>query len=57
LISILALLSNYDRENCLINLGTEGSDEDQSRDAGVTSLRRETPMLVSAAEALVLSDA
>jgi hypothetical protein len=24
LISILALLSNYDRENCLINLGTEG---------------------------------
>jgi hypothetical protein len=25
LIPILALLSNYDRENCLINVGTEGS--------------------------------
>jgi len=25
LISILALLSNYDQENCLINIGTEGS--------------------------------
>ena len=25
LISILALLSNYDRENCLINLGTAGT--------------------------------
>src|SRR5690349_9942184 len=25
LMSILALLSNYDRENCLINLGTEGT--------------------------------
>ena len=24
LISVLALLSNYDRENCLINVGTEG---------------------------------
>ena len=24
LMSILALLSNYDQENCLINLGTEG---------------------------------
>jgi len=24
LISFLALLSNYDRENCLINVGTEG---------------------------------
>jgi len=24
LIPILALLSNYDRENCLINVGTEG---------------------------------
>jgi hypothetical protein len=24
LISILALLCNYDQENCLINLGTEG---------------------------------
>jgi hypothetical protein len=24
LISFLALLCNYDRENCLINLGTEG---------------------------------
>jgi hypothetical protein len=24
LIPVLALLSNYDRENCLINLGTEG---------------------------------
>jgi hypothetical protein len=23
-ISILALLSNYDQENCLINVGTEG---------------------------------
>jgi hypothetical protein len=25
LISVLALLTNYDRENCLINVGTEGS--------------------------------
>src|SRR5581483_7686933 len=25
LISVLALLSHYDRENCLINLGTEGA--------------------------------
>jgi len=25
LIPILALLSNYDQENCLINVGTEGS--------------------------------
>src|SRR5690349_11117887 len=25
LIPILALLSNYDRENCLINVGTEGA--------------------------------
>jgi len=24
LIPVLALLSNYDRENCLINVGTEG---------------------------------
>ena len=24
LMSILALLSNYDQENCLINVGTEG---------------------------------
>src|SRR6516162_6028999 len=24
LISVLALLTNYDRENCLINVGTEG---------------------------------
>jgi hypothetical protein len=24
LIPVLALLSNYDRENCLINIGTEG---------------------------------
>jgi hypothetical protein len=24
LISILALLCNYDQENCLINVGTEG---------------------------------
>ena len=24
LIPILALLSNYDQENCLINVGTEG---------------------------------
>jgi hypothetical protein len=28
LMSILALLSNYDQENCLINVGTEG-DQDQ----------------------------
>jgi hypothetical protein len=26
LIPVLALLSNYDRENCLINVGTEGSN-------------------------------
>src|ERR1022692_1784838 len=26
LIPVLALLSNYDRENCLINVGTEGED-------------------------------
>ena len=26
LIPVLALLSNYDRENCLINVGTEGAD-------------------------------
>jgi hypothetical protein len=25
LIPVLALLSNYDRENCLINVGTEGA--------------------------------
>ena len=25
LIPVLALLSNYDRENCLINIGTEGT--------------------------------
>jgi hypothetical protein len=25
LIPVLALLSNYDRENCLINVGTEGT--------------------------------
>jgi hypothetical protein len=25
LISVLALLTNYDRENCLINVGTEGT--------------------------------
>jgi hypothetical protein len=25
LIPVLALLSNYDQENCLINVGTEGS--------------------------------
>jgi hypothetical protein len=25
LIPILALLSNYDQENCLINVGTEGA--------------------------------
>jgi hypothetical protein len=25
LISFLALLSNYDQENCLINVGTEGA--------------------------------
>lgn len=24
LIAVLALLTNYDRENCLINVGTEG---------------------------------
>jgi hypothetical protein len=27
LIPILALLSNYDRENCLINVGTEGGTQ------------------------------
>jgi hypothetical protein len=27
LIPVLALLSNYDQENCLINVGTEGSAE------------------------------
>ena len=27
LIPVLALLSNYDRENCLINIGTEGTAE------------------------------
>jgi hypothetical protein len=27
LIPILALLSNYDQENCLINVGTEGATE------------------------------
>src|ERR1035437_1298117 len=27
LIPVLALLSNYDRENCLINVGTEGQKE------------------------------
>jgi hypothetical protein len=26
LIPVLALLSNYDQENCLINVGTEGGD-------------------------------
>jgi hypothetical protein len=34
LIPVLALLSNYDRENCLINVGTEGwkatKEEEQS---------------------------
>jgi hypothetical protein len=27
LIPVLALLSNYDQENCLINIGTEGGPE------------------------------
>jgi len=27
LIPVLALLSNYDQENCLINIGTEGAKE------------------------------
>jgi hypothetical protein len=31
LIPILALLSNYDQENCLINVGTEGVADDQRR--------------------------
>jgi hypothetical protein len=28
LIPVLALLSNYDQENCLINVGTEGAIAD-----------------------------
>jgi hypothetical protein len=32
LIPVLALLSNYDQENCLINVGTEG---------GVATIRRQ----------------
>jgi len=27
LIPVLALLSNYDQENCLINVGTEGGTD------------------------------
>jgi hypothetical protein len=30
LIPVLALLSNYDRENCLINLGTEGGARERN---------------------------
>src|SRR5450755_4787768 len=30
LIPVLALLSNYDRENCLINVGTEGPNSRRS---------------------------
>ena len=30
LIPVLALLSNYDRENCLINVGTEVGSEDRT---------------------------
>jgi hypothetical protein len=31
LIPVLALLSNYDQENCLINVGTEGSAMGRTR--------------------------
>ena len=35
LIPVLALLSNYDRENCLINVGTEGASESQRGGRGI----------------------
>jgi hypothetical protein len=40
LIPVLALLSNYDRENCLINVGTEGRLRARSEDREDVIARR-----------------
>jgi hypothetical protein len=37
LIPVLALLSNYDQENCLINVGTEGFLRTKIQPNGVVS--------------------